>query len=192
VSGAIHPVIERILIPEEEIRARIKEIGAEIGRDYRGRDLIMVGILKGSIPFLAELIKAVPLDCAIDFVSISSYEGTRSTGVARLLLDLRENPEGKDVLLVEDIIDTGLTINYIVSNLKTRKPKSLEVCTLLDKQVPRRMPFKARYVGFPIPNEFVIGFGLDYNEKYRNLPYVGVMRQPALREGAPQPKTATV
>ncbi len=192
MGAAIHPVIERILIPEEEIRARIKELGAEIGRDYRGRDLIMVGILKGSIPFLAELIKAVPLDCAIDFVSISSYEGTRSTGVARLLLDLRENPEGKDVLLVEDIIDTGLTINYIVSNLKTRKPRSLEVCTLLDKQVPRRMPFKARYVGFPIPNEFVIGFGLDYNEKYRNLPYVGVMKQPAPHEDAPRPKTAAV
>ncbi len=190
MGAAIHPVIERILIPEEEIRSRIKELGAEIARDYRGRDLIMVGILKGSIPFLAELIKAVPLDCAIDFVSISSYEGTRSTGIVRLLLDLRENPEGKDVLLVEDIIDTGLTINYIVSNLKTRKPRSLEVCTLLDKQVPRRMPFKARYVGFPIPNEFVIGFGLDYNEKYRNLPYVGVMRQSLPPESTHRAQTA--
>lgn len=176
-SAPVHPDIERVLLDESTIQARIKELGGQISRDYAGRPLILVGILKGGIVFLGDLLKAVTADCAVDFMCLSSYSGKGTTGVVRLLLDLRESAEGKDLLVVEDIMDTGLTLHYLLENLRTRNPRSLEVCALLDKPDCRKVAVSAKYVGFRIPNEFVVGYGLDYNEKYRNLPYVGVLRK---------------
>lgn len=173
-----HPDISRVLITREEIRAKVAELGDRISRDYAGRSPLLVGILKGSSVFLADLLRAISLDCSVDFICLASYSGARSTGVVRLLLDLRESPEDKDLILVEDVIDTGLTLSYLLQNLKTRNPKSLEVCAFLDKPDCHKVRVPAKYVGFRIPNEFVVGYGLDYNERYRSLPYVGVLRTP--------------
>jgi hypoxanthine phosphoribosyltransferase len=175
-----HPDVKRILLSEAALRGRIRELGSQISRDYAGRRLLVVGVLKGSLIFLADLLRAIgpEVDVHVDFVAVSSYAGTTSTGTIRVLLDLRENPEGRDVLLVEDIVDTGLTLSSLTETLRARKPASLEVCTLLDKPDCRKTPFQPKYVGFPIPNEFVVGFGLDYEERYRQLPYVGVLRAP--------------
>lgn len=172
-----HPDVSRILLDHDRVAARIKELGAQLTRDYSGRDLMLVGVLKGSVLFLADLMREIRLDCSLDFICLSSYEGRSSTGVVRTLLDLRESPEGKDLLIVEDVVDTGLTLQYLMENLRTRSPRSLEVCALLDKPSCRKTAVRPKYVGFEIPNEFVVGFGLDYNEKYRNLPYVGVLKQ---------------
>ena len=171
-----HPDIERVLLTPEVLQARIKELGRQITQDYQGRQPILVGILKGSVVFLGDLLKSIDLDCSIDFMCVSSYAGRDSTGVVRVMLDLRENAEGRDLLIVEDIVDTGLTLHYLLENLRTRNPRSLEVCSLLDKPDCRKVAMRAKYVGFSIPNEFVVGFGLDYEEKYRNLPYVGVLK----------------
>jgi hypoxanthine phosphoribosyltransferase len=173
---SLHPDIERILLSQDQIQARIRELGQQISRDYAGRDLILVGILKGSVIFLSDLMRQITTHCAIDFMCVSSYSGTGSTGVVRMLLDLRESAEGRDLLIVEDIVDTGLTLHYLVDNLKTRGPRSLEICAFLNKPECRKVPVEAKYLGFTIPNEFVVGYGLDYNEKYRNLPYVGVLK----------------
>lgn len=154
-------------------------MGRQISRDYAGRKLTLVGILRGSVVFLGELMRSITTDCSVDFMCLSSYSGKGSTGVVRFLLDLRDNAEGADLLIVEDIVDTGLTLHYLLDNLRTRNPRSLEICALLDKPECRKVDVKAKYVGFSIPNEFVVGFGLDYNEKYRNLPYVGVLRKAA-------------
>ncbi|PCI33207.1 MAG: hypoxanthine phosphoribosyltransferase [Elusimicrobia bacterium] len=181
----MHPDIERVLISEEDIQAKIAEIAAKIDRDYENRTPVLIGILKGSVLFLSDLLKRVTIDCSIDFMCVSSYEGDKSTGVVRLILDLRESIEGKDILLVEDIIDTGLTLGYLRQNLMTRKPRSLEIVSLLDKPDTRKVTIEAKYPGFQIPNEFVVGFGLDYNERYRNLPYIGVLKPAAYAgEGA--------
>jgi hypoxanthine phosphoribosyltransferase len=180
-TGALlHPDVKKVLLTEPELRDRIRELGARITRDYAGRRLTVVGVLKGSLIFMADLLRAIgpEVDVVVDFVAVSSYAGTASTGTIRVLLDLRENPEGRDVLLVEDIVDTGLTLSSLTETLRARKPASLEVCTLLDKPDCRKTPFQPKYVGFPIPNEFVVGFGLDYDERYRQLPYVGVLRTP--------------
>lgn len=177
LSRPVHPDIERILLDETQLRSRIKEIGDQISRDYAGRKLTLVGILRGSVVFLGDLMRAVTADCSVDFMCLSSYSGKGSTGVVRVLLDLRDNAEGRDLLIVEDIVDTGLTLHYLLDNLRTRNPRSLEICALLDKPECRKVDVKAKYVGFKIPNEFVVGYGLDYNESYRNLPYVGVLRQ---------------
>lgn len=174
----IHPDLERVLITEDQIRTRVAELASEINADYAGRDLLVVGILKGSALFLADLIRRISLPCAVDFMCLSSYSGTNSTGQVRLLLDLRQSIEGKDVLVVEDIIDTGLTLSYLLHNLQLRGPRSLEVCAFLDKPDCHKIVIKAKYAGFRIPNHFVVGYGLDYNERYRNLPYVGVLKQP--------------
>lgn len=179
----LHPDVERVLLDEGAIAARVRELGEEICRDYRGRTPVLVGILKGSVPFLADLLRALRLDCSVDFMSAASYSGEASTGVVRLLLDLRESVQGKDVLLVEDIVDTGLTLSYLQQNLMTRRPASLEICTLLDKPGCRKVRVKPRYTGFKIPNEFVVGYGLDYNERYRNLPYVAVLKSSAVAQG---------
>ncbi len=176
-SAPRHPDIERVLLDEATIQARIRELGEGISRDYAGRRLTLVGILKGSVVFLGDLMRAISLNCSVDFMGVSSYSGANSTGVVRLILDLRESAEGKDLLIVEDIMDTGLTLHYLLENLRTRGPRSLEVCALLDKPECRRVPVRAKYVGFKIPNEFVVGYGLDYQEKYRNLPYIGVLRK---------------
>lgn len=177
-GATLHPDIKKVLLSEEVLRARIRELGAQITRDYAGRRLMVVGVLKGSLIFMADLLRAIgpEVDVVVDFVAVSSYAGTASTGTIRVLLDLRENPEGRDVLVVEDIVDTGLTLSSLTETLRARKPASLEVCTLLDKPDCRKTPFQPKYTGFPIPNEFVIGFGLDFDERYRQLPYVGIYK----------------
>lgn len=184
VMNSRHQDIERVLLDEDAIQVRIRELGAQITEDYQGRRPVLVGILKGSILFLADLLREIRLDCSVDFMSAASYEGSSSTGVVRLLLDLRESVQGKDVIVVEDIVDTGLTISYLEQNLRTRGPKSLAVCTLLDKPDCRKVNVSPKYTGFEIPNEFVVGYGLDYNERYRNLPYIGVLKQAAAAQGA--------
>lgn len=176
-----HPDIERVLLDEGALRSRVLELGEQISRDYEGRKPVLVGILKGSVVFLSDLLRSLRLDCSVDFMSASSYSGDSSTGVVRLLLDLRESVQDRDVLLVEDIVDTGLTLSYLQQNLRTRGPRTLETCALLDKPECRKVRVQPKYVGFKIPNEFVVGYGLDYDERYRNLPYIGVIRDEAVR-----------
>lgn len=176
----VHPDVKKVLLTETVLRDRIRELGAQITRDYAGRRLVVVGVLKGSLIFLADLLRVIgaEVDVIVDFVAVSSYAGAASTGTIRVLLDLRENPEGRDVLVVEDIVDTGLTLSSLTETLRARKPRSLEVCALLDKPDCRKIPFQPKYSGFKIPNEFVVGFGLDFDERYRQLPYVGILRTP--------------
>ncbi|HUT16469.1 MAG TPA: hypoxanthine phosphoribosyltransferase [Anaerolineae bacterium] len=174
----LHDDVGEILISEEEIRARTRELGRQISQDYQGRDLLLVCVLKGAITFLADLMREITVPHAIDVMAISSYgASTRSSGVVRILKDLDTNINGCNVLIVEDIIDTGRTLSYITANLKTRHPKSLRICTLLDKPSRREIDIPLDYVGFEIPNKFVIGYGLDYGEIYRNLPYIGVLKE---------------
>jgi hypoxanthine phosphoribosyltransferase len=185
--------IAKILITHNQLQTRAAELGAAISRDYAGKDLLLVCILKGSVLFLSDLIRAVRIPHAIDFMAISSYGGTRteSSGVVRILMDLNTNIENRNVLIVEDIIDTGRTLAYITENLRTRNPASLRICTLLNKPSRREVNVPLDYVGFDIPNEFVVGYGLDYNEIYRNLPFVGVLR-PELYSRPSESGTATV
>jgi hypoxanthine phosphoribosyltransferase len=174
-----HAVTE-ILVDEETLRNRVAELGEEISRDYAGRDLLLIGVLKGAVFFMADLMRQLTVPCEIDFMAISSYgASTDSSGVVRILKDLDINIEGRDVLVVEDIIDSGLTLSYLMRNLEAREPASLEICALLTKPDRREIEVPVRYVGFEIPNRFVIGYGLDFAERYRNLPYVGVL-DPAL------------
>ncbi|MFN3967031.1 MAG: hypoxanthine phosphoribosyltransferase [Endomicrobiia bacterium] len=169
--------IEEILITEEQIKKRVKELAEQISNDYKDKEPLLVSILKGSFMFLSDLLRNLKIQCTVDFVAISSYNGsTESTGVVRQLLDLRENPVGKDILIVEDIVDTGFTLNYLKKNLLTRNPSSLKICVLLDKKERRKEPIEIDYTGFVIPDKFVVGYGLDYQEKYRNLPYIGVIK----------------
>ncbi len=179
--------IDKILIPAEAVQQRCRELGAQISRDYAGKDLLLVCILKGGVMFLSDLTRALSIPHAIDFMAISSYGGTRieTSGVVRILMDLNTNIENRHVLIVEDIIDTGRTLQYIIENLETRDPASLKICTLLNKASRREVPIKVDYLGFDIPNEFVVGYGLDYNELYRNLPYIGVLKAEAYAS-APQ------
>ena len=166
--------IVEVLISREKVEERIKELAKEIEKDYVGKELVCVGLLKGSVMFMADLIKAVDLDLRIDFMKVSSYgSGTNSTGVVKILKDVDVDLAGKDVLIVEDIIDTGLTILNVKDFLSKKNPKSVKVCTLLDKPSRRVVEVKGEYVGFEIPDEFVVGYGLDLDEKYRNLPFVG-------------------
>jgi len=167
-----------ILITEEELQVKIAELGRAISADYQGKDLLAVCILRGAIIFLADLTRQITVPHEIDFMAVSSYGGgrTESSGVVRILMDLRTNIRGRDVLIVEDIVDTGLTMTYIIDNLKTRRPASLHTCTLLNKQARREVDISVDYIGFEIPDKFVIGYGLDYGEKYRNLPFVGVLK----------------
>ena len=166
-----------VLIPEEEVDKRISEIGEEISKAYAGRTIHMICILKGGAMFMCELAKRINLPVTMDFMSVSSYgDDTKSSGIVRISKDLDEKLEGKDVLIVEDIIDSGRTLSYLVEVLKQRGPKSIEICTLLDKPSRREKMVKVDYSCFSIPNEFVVGYGLDYAQKYRNLPYIGVVR----------------
>ncbi len=169
--------IQKILVSEDQIRARVRELGEQISRDYANKNPVLIGILKGSVFFLSDLMRALSIDCCVDFMSLASYSGEKSNGIVRLLLDLRETIEGRDVIIIEDIVDTGLTLSYLENILRTRNPRSLEVCSLLDKPECRKISVKAKYVGFTIPNEFVVGYGLDLDEKYRNLPYIGVLKK---------------
>ncbi|MBI3299847.1 MAG: hypoxanthine phosphoribosyltransferase [Elusimicrobia bacterium] len=177
----VHPDIERILLDEDTIRARVKELAGRLSSDYAGKKPVMIGILKGSIPFMADLMRSMGEDHTVDFMCLSSYSGAASTGVVRMILDLRESIQDRDVLVVEDIIDTGLTLGYLRQNLLTRQPRSLELVTLLDKPDCRKVTISPKYFGFKIPNEFVVGYGLDYNEAYRHLPYIGVLKGSAVR-----------
>jgi hypoxanthine phosphoribosyltransferase len=172
------------LIEEDVLQARIRELGREISTDYAGRELLLVGVLKGAVFFMADLMRSIDVPCEIDFMAISSYgASTDSSGVVRILKDLDINIEGRHVLVVEDIIDSGLTLSYLVRNLESRAPATLEVCALLTKPERRQIQVDVRYVGFEIPNRFVIGYGLDFAERYRNLPYVGVLHEDLMPEG---------
>ena len=166
----------RILIDEQKIENRVREIGAQITADYKDKDLVVIGILKGAVLFMADLIKKINVPLSIDFMAVSSYgKSTRSSGIVRILKDLDEEIEGKDVLIVEDIVDTGLTLKFLAENILSRNPKSLKVCCLLDKPSRRKVAVSVDYVGFEIPDEFVVGYGLDYDQKYRNIPFIGVI-----------------
>ena len=170
--------IGEILLPEERIQARVTELGERISADYRGRSLTLVSVLKGSLPFMADLMRAIDVPLRIDLMEVSSYGGasTESSGLVRILKDLSASIEGEDVLIVEDIIDTGLTLNYLVRYLRGKNPASLRICTLLDKPARRLVEIPVDYTGFTIPDQFVVGYGLDYGELYRNLRFVGVLR----------------
>lgn len=168
--------VAEVLIDAENLQKRVAELGAQISADYAGRDLLLIAVLKGSVLFLADLMRHITVPHSIDFMATSSYEGTQSSGVVRILKDLDMSIEGRDVLIVEDIIDTGYTLDYLLRILRERNPSSLRVCTLLNKGERRRVDIPIDYIGFDIPNKFVIGYGLDFNEIYRNLPYVGVLR----------------
>jgi hypoxanthine phosphoribosyltransferase len=174
----LHADIGEVLVTEEAIQARVVELGREIGRDYADRKLTLVSVLKGALPFMADLMRAIPVPVRIDLMEVSSYGGTatESSGLVRILKDLSASIEGEEVLIVEDIIDTGLTLNYLVRYLRGKNPGSLRICTLLDKPARRLVDIPVDYVGFTIPDQFVVGYGLDYGEYYRNLRYVGVLR----------------
>jgi len=162
-----------VLISAEDLSHRVVELGAQISRDYEGRDLVMVGVLRGAVVFIADLLRALDVVCEIDFMAVSSYGSSRdSSGVVRILKDLDDSITGRDVLIVEDIVDSGLTLNYLMRNLRARDPASLEVCSLLTKPERRRVDVPIRYTGFEIPNTFVVGYGLDHAQQYRHLPYV--------------------
>jgi hypoxanthine phosphoribosyltransferase len=177
--------VEQILIEDDRLQERVAELGEEISADYAGRDLLLVGVLKGAVFFMADLMRRLTVPCEIDFMAISSYgASTDSSGVVRILKDLDINIEGRHVLVVEDIIDSGLTLSYLVRNLEAREPASLAVCALMTKPDRRQIDVDVRYTGFEIPNRFVVGYGLDFAERYRNLPYVGVLHASLVPEGA--------
>jgi hypoxanthine phosphoribosyltransferase len=176
--------VEEVLIDDDALQRRIVELGEEISSDFAGRDLLLVGVLKGAVFFMADLMRQISVPCEIDFMAISSYgAATDTSGVVRILKDLDINIEGRHVLIVEDIIDSGLTLSYLVRTLEAREPASLAVCALMTKPERRQIDVDVRYVGFEIPNRFVIGYGLDFAERYRNLPYVGVLNPGLLPEG---------
>jgi hypoxanthine phosphoribosyltransferase len=175
----------RVLLSQEQVARRTRELAHEISRDFLGKSPVLIGILKGSTFFLADLMRQLDLDPEIDFISISSYaSGVTSSGTVRLLKDLDRDISGRDILVVEDIVDSGLSLSYLRKNLLSRNPRSLSIVTLLDKRVPRERQVFVDYVGFEIDDLFVIGYGLDYAERYRELPYVAVMEEPDLRPGA--------
>jgi len=176
VQTELERAVGEILIDEPTLSSRVAELGAEVSADYQGRDLLLIGVLKGAVFFMADLMRHLTVPCEVDFMAISSYgDQTDSSGVVRILKDLDINMEGRHVLVVEDIIDSGLTLSYLMRSLKARKPASLEICALLTKPGRREIDVPVKFVGFEIPNRFVIGYGLDFAERYRNLPYVAVL-----------------
>jgi hypoxanthine phosphoribosyltransferase len=175
--------IKKILIDEDSLQAKVKELGAKIAEDYEGKDLLLICVLKGAVVFVSDLMKRIDLPLEIDFMAVSSYGcDTKSSGVVRILKDLDKGIEGKHILIVEDIIDSGLTLSYLIENLKARGPESVEICTILDKPDRRTANINIKYTGFQVPDEFVVGYGLDYAEKYRNLPYVAVLKEEVYSE----------
>jgi hypoxanthine phosphoribosyltransferase len=170
--------VEKVLISKEELAKRTKELGQQISSDYRGKDLMLIGVLKGSVVFMADLMKEIDIYCTMDFMAVSSYgASTQSPGVVRILKDLDSSIEGKNILIVEDIIDTGYTLKYLIENLKSRNPAEIKICCLLDKPDRRKVELDIDYTGFKIPDAFVIGYGLDYAERYRNLPFIGILKK---------------
>jgi hypoxanthine phosphoribosyltransferase len=176
-SSPMHADVEEILLSEEQLQQRVAELGARLAADYAGRTPVLVSVLKGSIIFLADLIRSTPIPLSLDLMEVSSYgSGTETSGQVRILKDLSSSIEGRDVVVVEDIIDTGLTLNYLLRYLGERHPASIRICCLLDKPARRLADIEIAYRGFTIPDRFVVGYGLDYDERYRNLPFVGVLR----------------
>ena len=172
------PAIGEILVEADDLQRRVAELGAEINRDYADRDLVMIGVLKGAVLFLADLMRELEIPCEVDFMAVSSYgSATDSSGVVRILKDLDASIDGRDVLLVEDIVDSGLTLHYLLKNLRAREPRTLEVCALLTKPERRRIDLPIKYVGFEIPNRFAIGYGLDHDQQYRNLRFVAALQR---------------
>jgi hypoxanthine phosphoribosyltransferase len=172
-----HADIEEVLITEQDLTRRVAELAAEVQRHYAGQDLVLVGVLKGAIMFMTDLARQLPLPLEMDFMAVSSYgNATKSSGVVRITKDLDGSIEGRNVLVVEDVVDSGLTLRYLLENLWNRNPASLRVCALLNKRVPRKADVTVEHVGFEIPDRFVVGYGLDFDENYRNLPYIGVLR----------------
>ena len=170
--------IKEILFTEQQIREKVREMGGKISEEYKGKELILIGVLKGSVPFMAELLKEITIPCCMDFMAVSSYgASTTSSGVVRILKDLDFEIEGKDILIVEDIIDTGITLRYLIEYLKGRKPNSVEIACLLNKPERRKVEIDVKYQGFEVPDYFLVGYGLDFAEKYRNLPYVGILKE---------------
>jgi hypoxanthine phosphoribosyltransferase len=181
----LEAAVSEVLIEEDALARRITELAEEVSSDYVDRDLLLIGVLKGAVFFMADLMRQISVPCEVDFMAISSYGGsTDSSGVVRILKDLDINIRDRDVLVVEDIIDSGLTLQYLMRNLRSREPASLEVCALMTKPARREIEIPVRYVGFEIPNRFVIGYGLDFAERYRNLPYVGVLNERVIAAGA--------
>ena len=178
IMSNISDDIKEVLLDEKTIRQKVREIGKKVSRDYDGKDLMLVGILKGSVPFMADLLREITIPCTMDFMAVSSYgSSTESSGVVRILKDLDYEIENKYVLIVEDIIDSGTTLSYLIDYLKGRKAKSIEIASLLNKAVRRKVNVKAKYIGFEVPDYFLVGYGLDYAEKYRNFPYVGILKE---------------
>ena len=174
----LHPDVSEILLSQEQLEQRVAQIGAEITRDFAGRAPLFVGVLKGCFVFMADLMRHVDLPCSIDFMAVSSYgSGTKTTGAVKIIKDLNQDIEGKDIILVEDILDSGVTLHYLTEYLSVRKPATITIATLMDKPSRRKAPVFARYSGFEIPDAFVVGYGLDYDERYRNLPYIGILKE---------------
>ena len=170
--------IKEVLFSEEDIKAIVKRLGAQISEDYKDRKLLMVSVLKGSVMIMADLMREITIPCEIDFMSVSSYgNDTKTSGIVRILKDLDRNIEGYDLLIVEDILDSGKTLSYIQDILSARKPNSIRICTLFDKPDRRQVDLNAEYIGTVVPDEFIVGYGLDYAEKYRNLPFVGILKE---------------
>ena len=169
--------IDRVFFSGEELQNRVRELGARITKDYDGKDPLFVGVLKGSFVFMSDLMRAVDLYCDIDFMAVSSYgSGTTTTGAVKINKDLTYNVEGRHIILIEDILDSGVTLSYLKNYIEARKPASIRICTLLDKPARRKADISADYVGFECPDAFIVGYGLDYAERYRNLPYIGVLK----------------
>lgn len=170
--------IQKVLITEEELSNIVKRLGEKISEDYKDKDLLLVSVLKGSVIFMADLMRAITIPCNIDFMAVSSYgSGTKSSGVVKIIKDLDKSIEGKDLLIVEDILDSGNTLYYLKEILSARKPNSIRICTLVDKPERREADIVADYIGDSVPNEFIVGYGLDYDEYYRNLPFIGVLKE---------------
>lgn len=180
----MHPEIESVLFTEQQVAARVAELAGAISRDAAGRELYVVGVLKGAVLFVADLVRRLEVPARLDFMAVSSYgASSKSSGAVRILKDLDEGVEGRHLLLVEDIVDTGLTLHYLADNLRARRPASLRVCAFLDKPARRRVAVDVDHIGFTVPDEFIVGYGLDYAGRYRNLPYVGVLKPEVYRRG---------
>lgn len=172
-----HPDLDRVLFSEDEIRARVREMGQQITKDYEGESIVVISVLRGAAIFMADLVREIHLPLEMDYMAISSYgDGMKSSGVVRILKDLSSKIEGRHVLIAEDILDSGLTLRYLIKNLESRDPASIEVATLLRKDTSNQADIKCKYIGFECPDEFIVGYGLDLGERYRNLPCIGVLK----------------